>query len=107
MESPMRIRFLLPLLLLSALAAPALGQTPSESAPTQAELQRAQQRAEAWHAYGLRVATALGRSGGARDLALAALLEATAKPSGPGRRVAGGRDVGRRPADAGGRGVSA
>ena len=76
----MRIRFLLPLLLLPALAAPALAQVQQPPEPTEAELQRAQQRAEAWQAYSLRVARALGRSDGARDLALAAVLEATARP---------------------------
>ncbi|MGY0612972.1 MULTISPECIES: hypothetical protein [unclassified Luteimonas] len=91
----MRIRFLLPLLLLPALAAPALAQMPSEPAPTEAELQRAQQRAEAWQAYGLRVATALGRSDGARDLALATLLEAMAQPYDEGGRVAAGVDASR------------
>lgn len=76
----MRIRFLLPLLLLPALAAPAFAQMPRMPDASEAELQRAQERAEAWQAYGLRVAKALGRSDGARDLALAALLEAMARP---------------------------
>ncbi|MGY1459470.1 MULTISPECIES: hypothetical protein [unclassified Luteimonas] len=78
----MRIRFLLlPFLLLPALSAPALAQMQQPPEPTQEELERAQQRAEAWQAYSLRVARALGRSDGARDLALAAVLEATARPN--------------------------
>ena len=76
----MRNRFLLPLVLLAALAAPAFAQVPDMPEPTEEELQQAQQRAEAWQAYSLRVASALGRSDGARDLALATLLEATARP---------------------------
>src|SRR5690606_14497609 len=73
---------LLPVLLLSALAAPtpARAQMPDLQEPTEAELQRAQARAQAWQAYGLRVARALGRSDGARELALATLLEAMARP---------------------------
>ena len=51
-----------------------------EDQPSAEELELAQQRAEAWQGYGLRVAKALGRSDGARDLALATLLEATARP---------------------------
>ena len=78
----MRIRvLLLPLLLLPALSAPALAQVQQPPEPGQEELARAQQRAEAWQAYSLRVARALGRSDGARDLALAAVLEATARPN--------------------------
>lgn len=80
----MRIRFLLPVLLLSVLALPALAQAPGASEPNEQELQRAQQGAEAWQAYLLRVAKAVGRSDGARDLALAALLEAQARPYAPG-----------------------
>ncbi|MEN1961269.1 hypothetical protein WCE41_13230 [Luteimonas sp. MJ246] len=89
----MRIRFLLPLLLLPVLASPALAQMPSEPAPTDAELQRAQQRAEAWQAYGLRVAKAVGRSDGARDLALATLLEAMAQPYDEGSPAAASVDA--------------
>lgn len=75
----MRMRFLLPLLLLPALAtAPALAQVPAE--PDAEALQRAEAASQAWQAYVLRVARALGRSDGARDLALAALLEASARP---------------------------
>lgn len=77
----MRNRFLLPLLLSAVLAAPAAyAQVPVGPEPSEAELELAQQRAEAWQAYGLRVARALGRSDGARDLALAALLQATSRP---------------------------
>lgn len=81
----MRIRVLLPLLLSAALASPALAQMPDirpepGSGPSAEELEMAQQRAMAWQAYGLRVAGALGRSDGARDLALATLLEATTLP---------------------------
>lgn len=77
----MRIRFLLPFLLLPALAAPAFAQSPQAPEPTEEELRLAQQRGEAWQAYALRVARSLGRSDGARDLALATLLEATARPA--------------------------
>lgn len=77
----MRIRvLLLPVLLLSALSMPALAQMQAPPEPTEEELAQAQQRAEAWQAYGVRVARALGRSDGARDLALAAVLQATARP---------------------------
>ena len=65
----MRNRFFLPLVLLAALAAPAFAQMPDLPEPTEEELQLAQQRAEAWQAYSLRVARALGGSDGARDLA--------------------------------------
>jgi hypothetical protein len=81
MEPRMRIRVLLPLLLVSALAAPALAQMPRMPDASEAALERAQERAEAWQAYGLRVARGVGRSDGARDLALAALLEAMARPN--------------------------
>lgn len=76
----MRIRVLLPVLLLSALAAPAFAQAPAPREPSEQELQRAQQGAEAWQAYLRRVAKAVGRSDGARDLALAVLLETQARP---------------------------
>ena len=51
----MRNRFLLPLVLLAALAAPAWAQMPDMSQPTGEQLQQAQQSAEAWQAYSLRV----------------------------------------------------
>ncbi|MBJ7575385.1 hypothetical protein [Luteimonas sp. MC1828] len=76
----MRIRLLLPVLLSTALAVPAFAQSPAPREPSEQEMQRAQQGAEAWQAYLRRVAKAVGRSDGARDLALAALLEAQARP---------------------------
>lgn len=78
----MRLRVLLPCLLAAALASPALAQLPDlrrEEQPTPQELERARRQAEAWEAYALRVARALGRSDGARDLALATLLDAGAR----------------------------
>lgn len=76
----MRIRVLLPVLMLSAFAASVSAQAPAPREPDAQELQRMQQGAEAWQAYLLRVAKAVGRSDGARELALAALLEAQARP---------------------------
>lgn len=106
----MRTRVLLPLLLSlsTALAAPALAQMPDLSQapePTAEELERAQQRAMAWQAYGLRVAAALGRSDGARELALAALLEATSRPYDPDGDNAAGADARRWRAQAEARGA--
>ena len=75
----MRIPGLLPVVLLAALATPVLAQP--QPAPSAAELQRARAQADAWQAYALRVAKALGRSDGARDLALAALLDTMARPA--------------------------
>ena len=75
----MSFRFLLPLLL-AALGAPVFAQAPPEREPTAAELEQAQAAAHAWQAHAMRAARALGRSDGARDLALAAVLEATARP---------------------------
>lgn len=84
----MRLRILLPCLLAAALASPALAQLPDlrrEAQPTPEELEQARRQAGAWQAYAQRVARALGRSDGARDLALAALLEAgTRAPEGDG-----------------------
>ena len=105
----MRTRVLLPLLLSlsAALAAPAAAQMPDLAAapePTAQELERAQQRAMAWQAYGLRVAAALGRSDGARELALATLLEATAGPYDPDGHAATGADARRWRAQAEARG---
>lgn len=95
MDPPMRIsHVLLRLLLPMALASSASAQMPdlrSAPEPSAEELEQAQQRAEAWQAYGLRVASALGRSDGARDLALATLLAATSGPADPG--AAGGLDA--------------
>ncbi|MBB1473200.1 hypothetical protein H5368_09155 [Luteimonas sp. MC1782] len=99
----MRIRLLLPVLLLPALAMPAFAQAPSPREPSEQELRRAQQGAEAWQAYLLRVAKAVARSDGARDLALAALLEAQARPYDPGRAT--GLDPDRLRAEAGARGA--
>lgn len=75
----MSVRILLPLLL-AALGAPVFAQAPPQREPTAAELAQARAAAEAWQAHALRAARVLGRSDGARDLALAAVLEATARP---------------------------
>lgn len=75
----MSFRFLLPLLL-AALGAPVFAQAPPEREPTAAELAQARAAADAWQAHAMRAARTLGRSDGARDLALAAVLEATARP---------------------------
>ncbi|NLA68110.1 MAG: hypothetical protein GX856_07695 [Gammaproteobacteria bacterium] len=82
----MRKRWLLSVLLVPALAlaAPASAQTAQPSRPGAEDADAAQARAEAWQAYGLRVARALARSDGARDLALAAVLDAMARPPGEG-----------------------
>lgn len=105
----MRIRLphfaLLPVLLLPALAAPALAQAPQPREPTAEELRQAQQRGEAWQAYATRVARALGRSDGSRDLALAALLEATGRPGGGDVAAPATPDAARWRADAAARGA--
>lgn len=80
-------RLLLPLLLLTALAAPVHAQSPQPAEPTAAELQQAQARSKAWQAYAARVAHALARSDGARERALAVVLEALARPA-DGERLA-------------------
>lgn len=105
----MRIRVLLPLLASALLAAPAFAQMPDlrpapESRPDAREEERAQARADAWQAYGLRVARALGRSDGARDLALAVLIEATVRTQGEGGVAAADVERWRLEAVAGGAG---
>ncbi|MBJ6979795.1 hypothetical protein [Luteimonas sp. MC1895] len=72
---------LLPLLLFAALAAPVQAQSPQPVEPTAAELQQAQARSDAWQAYASRAAHALARSDGARERALAVVLEALARPA--------------------------
>jgi len=76
----MSVRILLPLLLV-AFGAPVFAQAPQEREPSAAELEQARAAADAWQDYATRVARALGRSDGARDLALATVLEATARPA--------------------------
>ena len=81
----MRTPALLSLLLSAALVSQAFAQMPDlreapEPRPDAEAAALAQARAAAWQDYALRVARALARSDGSRDLALAALLEATARP---------------------------
>ena len=76
----MSFRFLLPLLLVVP-GAPAFAQAPQEREPPAVEQEQARAAADAWQGYATRVARALGQSDGARDLALATVLEATAGPA--------------------------
>ena len=92
----MRTPVLLSLLLSAALASPASAQMPDlrdapQPRPDAEEAALAQARAAAWQDYALRVAGDLARSDGARDLALAALLQATARPGEEG--AAGARST--------------